>query len=211
MATFTLECFAQSGNAYKAALLLALTKADWKPEFVDFFNGGARTPVFLAKNAMGEVPVLHHDEKTLTQSAVILDYLSRELDAFRIDTDEDTRLEAMRWLFWDNHKLTNYTATLRFLLNFANTGDTPVTEFMTARRNTAFKVLERQLAQRTWIVGDKPTIVDLSCSGYLFWPDELNVDFAADWPAINAWLSRIKALDGWSHPYDLMPGHPIPS
>ncbi|MEO0618173.1 MAG: glutathione S-transferase family protein, partial [Pseudomonadota bacterium] len=170
-----------------------------------------RTPEFLAKNAMGEVPVLHHGDRTVTQSAVILEYLSHELDAFRVDLDEDTRREAMRWLFWDNHKLTNYTATLRFLLMFAKTGQTPVTEFMTARRDTTFKVLERHLMDRTWIVSDRPTIVDLSCSGYLFWPNELGVDFPTDWPAINAWLERIKNLDGWTHPYDLMPGHPIPS
>jgi glutathione S-transferase len=24
------------------------------------------------------------------------------------------------------------------------------------------------------------------------------------------WLDRIKALPGWKHPYDLMPGHPLP-
>jgi glutathione S-transferase len=24
-------------------------------------------------------------------------------------------------------------------------------------------------------------------------------------------LERIKALPGWAHPYDLMPGHPMPA
>jgi glutathione S-transferase len=23
------------------------------------------------------------------------------------------------------------------------------------------------------------------------------------------WLDRIKALPGWKHPYELMPGHPM--
>jgi glutathione S-transferase len=27
---------------------------------------------------------------------------------------------------------------------------------------------------------------------------------------IGAWLDRIRALPGWKHPYDLMPGHPVP-
>jgi glutathione S-transferase len=44
MAEYTLYCFAQSGNAYKAALMLALCRADWAPRFVDFFNGETRTP-----------------------------------------------------------------------------------------------------------------------------------------------------------------------
>ena len=53
MAEYTLHCFAQSGNAYKAALMLALAGADWEPVFVDFFNGETRTPEYRELNAMG--------------------------------------------------------------------------------------------------------------------------------------------------------------
>ena len=34
MSEYTLYCFAQSGNAYKAALTLELAGADWTPRFV---------------------------------------------------------------------------------------------------------------------------------------------------------------------------------
>ena len=37
MAEYQLYCFAQSGNAYRAALMLNLIGADWEPIFVDFF------------------------------------------------------------------------------------------------------------------------------------------------------------------------------
>ena len=30
-----------------------------------------------------------------------------------------------------------------------------------------------------------------------------------DYPAIGAWMERIKALPGWQHPYELMPGYPL--
>ncbi|MGI9408146.1 MAG: glutathione S-transferase family protein, partial [Hyphomicrobiaceae bacterium] len=201
----------QSGNAYKPALMLALNKADWEAKWVDFFNGGVRTPEFLAINDMGEVPVLIHGETTLTQSAVILDYLSRHFGTFSIEeSGEETRREGLRWLFWDNHKLTSYIATYRFLLNFAKTGDTPVTDFFAGRIRNTLKVLNGHLHGRDWMVGDKPTIVDLSLCGYLFWPDEFRVSWD-DHPAIAGWLGRIKALDGWVHPYELMPGHPLPA
>ena len=62
MAEYELHCFAQSGNAYKPALMLALTGADWEPVFVDFFNGGTRTPEYPALNEMGEVPLLIHGD-----------------------------------------------------------------------------------------------------------------------------------------------------
>ena len=60
---FTLYCFAQSGNAFKVALMLNLCGAKWEPRFVDFFNGETRTPEYRASiNEMGEVPVLEHAE-----------------------------------------------------------------------------------------------------------------------------------------------------
>ena len=110
MAEYTLWCFAQSGNAYKAALALALADADWAPRFVDFFGGETKTAAFRAVNVMGEVPLLEHDGRRLGQSGVILDYLAQTLGRFGA-RDDDERREILRWLFWDNHKLTSYTAT----------------------------------------------------------------------------------------------------
>ncbi len=82
MSEYRLHCFAQSGNSYKPALLLALAGADWEPVYVDFFNGGTRTPEYRAMNEMGEAPVLEHGDLSLTQSGVILDYLSERYRDF---------------------------------------------------------------------------------------------------------------------------------
>ena len=71
MAEYILHCFAQSGNAYKPALMLALSGADWEPRFVDFFNGATRTPEYCAINVMGEVPLLEHRGQVLSQSCLL--------------------------------------------------------------------------------------------------------------------------------------------
>ena len=78
MAEYQLHCFAQSGNAYRVALMLNLIGADWEPVFVDFFGKGVpRTPEYRENvNEMGEVPVLVHGDKKLSQSGV-LPHLSR--------------------------------------------------------------------------------------------------------------------------------------
>jgi glutathione S-transferase len=95
MAEYRLHCFAQSGNAYKAALMLNLCGADWEPVFVDFFNGATRTPEFRELNEMGEVPVLEHEGTRLTQSGVILDFLASRFGKFGWQ-DEDERREILR-------------------------------------------------------------------------------------------------------------------
>jgi glutathione S-transferase len=208
MADYTLYCFAQSGNAYKSALALALAGADWSPRFVDFFNGETRTPEYRSINAMGEVPVLEHRGQRLSQSGVILDYLAESLGKFG-PGDDAQRREILRWLLWDNHKLTSYTATYRFLRTFTKDANPAVLEVFRKRAETAWGVLDAHLAGRRYVVDDRLTIADLSLCGYLFFADEIGVDWAA-YPGIRDWLERIQSQPRWAHPYKLMPGHPLP-
>ena len=200
---FKLYCFAQSGNAYKAALMLNLCGAKWEPRLVDFFNGETRTPEYRAINEMGEVPILEHRGKRFTQSGVILHYLADHFGKF-----QGERLEVLRWILWDNHKLTSYIATLRFFIQFQKTGETPVSEFLRGRVKTSLGILDSHLSKSDFVVGEGPTIADLSICGYLYWPDEFGISWT-DYPRIGAWLERIRKLPGWVHPYELMPGHPL--
>jgi glutathione S-transferase len=211
MADYQLHCFAQSGNAYKVALMLALTKSSWEPVFVDFFNGETRGARFRTDlNEMGEVPVLAFDGKQVTQSGAILTLLSERTGKFG-SNDAEARYEVLRWILFDNHKFTSYLATFRFFHAFAKPLDPAVMDFLRARVRAGLGIVEKHLATRTFVVGDAATIADLSLCGYLYYPaDEFGFDIAQESPAIAAWLARIKALPGWVHPYDLMPGHPLP-
>ncbi|MEL7216776.1 MAG: glutathione S-transferase N-terminal domain-containing protein, partial [Pseudomonadota bacterium] len=94
MAEYTLHCFGESGNAYKAALGLNLAGLDWEARFVDFFNGATRTPEFRALNAMGEVPVLETPSGVLSQSGAILAHLGEATGKFGSASDP----EVLRWL-----------------------------------------------------------------------------------------------------------------
>jgi len=206
---YTLYCFAQSGNAYKPALMLELAGANWSPRFVDYFNGETRMPAYRAINAMGEVPLLEHRGKRFSQSGVILDYLASTLGQFGAD-GEDERREILRWLLFDNHKLTSYTATYRFLRTFVANPDPAVVAEFGNRAQAAWAILDAHLAGRRFVVADRPTIADLSLCGYLFFDDEIGVDWNTH-PNVRDWLARLRALPRWKHPYELMPGHPRPA
>lgn len=203
--TAQLWCFGESGNAYKAALTMELAGYDWSPVYVDFFNGEARSPEFRAINEMGEVPVFREGDLTLTQSAVIQMHIADRAGKFW----GDDRAEVMRWLLWDNHKLSGQAGATRFLMNFlpADKRPKPVIEFQQGRLHVAYKVLDGHLASRDWVAGSSPSIADFACCGYLFYPEPFGFD-RAEWPHIDRWLQAIAALPGWKHPYDLMPGNP---
>lgn len=205
-----LYCFGESGNSYKAALTLELSGINWEPVFVDFFNGESRTPEFRAMNNMGEAPVLVDTDHnyTLTQSGAIQDYIVHLTGKLTGDTPQDRR-EVLRWMLWDNHKLSSPAGMTRFLMNFLPADKRPaeVIAFTQARLKTAYATLNAALEGRDWLVGDHLTIADISCCGYLFYPEPFGFD-RTDWPHIDAWLTRVSDTPGWKHPYDLMPGSP---
>jgi glutathione S-transferase len=207
MTGYKLYCFGESGNAYKAALMLSLCNLEWKPIWVDFFNGETRKPEYRATvNEMGEVPVLLHGDKKISQSGVILDYLAEQTRKFG-PKSEDERREILRWMLFDNHKFTSYIATLRFMISLAKTGETPVTEFLRQRSTNALKIVDAHLGQQPFLIGKRATIADLSLCGYMYFGDELSIDLNAFTKVLN-WLDRIKSLPGWKHPYELMPRAP---
>ena len=202
MSEFKLYCFGESGNSYKVALMLAFCELEWEPVFVDFFNGETRSAAYRTDvNEMGEAPVLDHNGMRLSQSGVILDYLCSLTGKFAGKNAAERR-EILRWILFDNHKFTGSIATLRFMIAFSKTGETPVTEFLRARAMGAMNIMDAHLAKSTFLLGDRPTIADLSAVGYLYYGDELPLQIT---PHVQAWMEKIKALPGWKHPYDLMP------
>jgi glutathione S-transferase len=178
MREYRLHGFKESGNAYKAALMLELCGCDWEMVWVDYFNGQTRDEAFRAEvNEMGEAPVLEHKGRTFTQSGVILDYLAAVTGKFGPRDDEERR-EILRWTLFDNHKFTSYFATLRFLIGLQKSGESPVTEFLRTRARGAYGIVDTE-----------PT----------------GIERAKEFPNVDAWAARIAALPRWKHPYDLMP------
>ncbi|WP_264210080.1 glutathione S-transferase family protein [Leisingera thetidis] len=205
--TMKLHCFGESGNSYKAALALELSGLAWEPVFVDFFGGAARSDAFRGFNPMAEAPVLVDGDVTLSQSGAIQQYITDKTGRFGGRPQD--KYEVLRWVLWDNHKMSSQAGMTRFLINFLPEKHRPpeVIAFMQGRLKAAYQTLETHLEGRGWLVGDGLTNADISCCSYLYYPEPFGFD-RADWPNIDAWLTRISEVPGWKHPYDLMPGKP---
>jgi glutathione S-transferase len=89
----------------------------------------------------------------------------------------------------------------------ATAPDPAVMDWLRARMDNAFGIVDKHLQARAFMVGAAPTIADFSLSGYLFYPlEESGYEIAARYPNIDAWRARLKALPGWGDPYDILPG-----
>ncbi len=205
--TIKLYCFGESGNSYKAALALELSGLNWVPVKVDFFKGETRSAEYRQNvNEMGEAPVFIDGDFRTSQSGAIQAYITEKTGKFGGTTQEE-KYEVLRWVLWDNHKLSSMAGMTRFLMNFLpeEHRNADVIAFNQGRLKAAYQVLNAHLDGRDWIVGNAPTNADFSCCGYLYYPEPFGFD-RAEWPHIDAWLTRLSEQPGWKHPYDLMPG-----
>lgn len=207
MRGYRLHYFPESGNSYKLALMLTLCGETFEPIWTDFAGGITRTAEWRNTfNEMGEIPVLEIDGLKMTQTAPILLRLAERYGRFGSTTREEES-SLLRWLFWDNHKLTSYMATYRFMRSFTQDGDPQVLKYFRRRLDDFLGILELHLAARAFAIGEKPTVADISMMAYLHYPsDEHGYDFQQSHPAVHAWLGRMAGLPGWKPAYDLLPG-----
>jgi glutathione S-transferase len=207
MPTYRLHYFPESGNSYKLALMLTLCGQTFEPVWTDFGGGITRTAEWRRTvNEMGEIPVLEEDGVRFTQTAPILLKLARQFGKFGGEIEQE-QFELLRWLFWDNHKLTGYMATYRFMRTFTPSGDPAVLTHFRKRLDDFLGILETHLQENAFAIGAKPSIADISMMAYLHYPaDETGYDFAVSHAAVSAWLGRMASLPGWKSAYDLLPG-----
>lgn len=197
----------ESGHSYKVALALRLMGVPYEQRAVDLnLPRDQRPEDFRAVALFGEVPVyVDEDGLAVCQSNAILDTIARRYAKL------DGRTPALRtrvreWLAWEANRLAMSFPHLRFSRRFTR-ADPVLEAWWTQRMQSDFECLDRHLRDTPFIVGDAPTIADISCCGYLFWTDQAGVDLAP-WPAIVDWLARIRSLPGWSAPYDLLIASP---
>src|SRR6516162_10626483 len=170
MTRYRLHYFPESGNSYKLALMLTLCGQEFEPVWTDFGGGVTRTQDWRASvNEMGEIPVLEEDGERLTQTAPILLRLSERYGKFG-GNGSDEQYELLRWLFWDNHKLTGYMATYRFHRAFTPNPDPQVLKYFRRRLDDFLSILDQHLKTNAFAIGERPTVADLSMMAYLHYP-----------------------------------------
>ena len=189
--------YPDSGNGYKARLLLNLLGIPFELVVRDILKGETGTPEFLAKNPNGRVPTLELDDGAfLAESNAILFYLAEGtayLPGGRLD-----RAWVLQWMFFEQYSHEPNIATSRFWLKHLDMTDERRAA-LDAKRTAgyaALDVMERHLANRECFVGVAPTIADIALYAYTHVAGEGG--FALDaYPAIRAWLGRVAALPGY--------------
>ena len=79
------------------------------------------------------------------------------------------KYEVLRWVLWDNHKMSSQAGLLRFLSNFLPEEKRPkeAMNFLNGRLQIAYKVLDEALSSSDWLVGDSISKVLIACGDFV--------------------------------------------
>ncbi len=185
-----------SGNAWKVRILLRQLGIPFERVTLDLAKGATKEPAFRAKSRFARVPVLElEDGRTIVESDAIMMYLANGTRF--LPDDPYLRADVMSWLFFEQADLLRALALPRFfhLRGIADQMAQKIADFQEGAY-PALEKLDAWLTGRTWLVDDRYTIADLGPFAYVSMATEGNYDMTR-FPAINAWLTRVKAQPGW--------------
>jgi glutathione S-transferase len=199
--------YAASGNCLKVRLLLGLLGRSYERVAVDIFGGDTLTDAYAALNPVRETPVLELDSgERIVQSAAILWFLA-EGTSYLPDTALE-RARVVQWLSFEQERVMGGLGNPRFrlLTGRAAPGD-PQIEARLATGREALTVLDEHLSN--WVVGTTPTIADLALYPYVSVAGDAGLDLG-EWPAVCAWLGRLRALPGFVDDFVTYPANARP-
>jgi len=194
MTALKLHDLEPSGNCYKIRLFCALLglKLDLAP--VDLMGGAHKKGPFIDLNPFGEIPVLEDGGVVLRDSQAILVYLARKYGGENwLPTDAAGMAEVVTWLMVAENEIARGPGDARLHDKFGFMLDVDL-----ARANAAriLGLIESHLKTHDWLALGRPTIADIACMPYIALGHEGGVPLAP-YPAIQAWVGRIKALPGF--------------
>jgi glutathione S-transferase len=198
--------YAASGNCYRVRLLLALLDLPYERVAIDIFAGDTLTDEFARLNPARETPVLELDSgELIVQSNAILWYLADGTPFVPDDLLERTRV--LQWLLFEQEWIARGIGAARFMVL---TGRSP--ELVGARialGSAGLELLERHLAEREFVVGERASIADVSLYAYTHVAPEAGLALGP-FTAVRRWIARIEALPGFLNDYAPYPDNARP-
>lgn len=179
--------FRGSGNCLKVKWVCDRLAIPYDWVELEIFEGATRTPDFLARSPMGQVPVAEFaGGQCLAQSGAIMLHLAE--GSALIPEEGFARAQMMEWMFWEQNLHEPSVAALRADVRFRGKAADPE---KIKRGEACLALMNAHLADRNWFVGGALSLADIALVAYTRWAHEGGFDLAA-YPAVQAWVARCE-------------------
>jgi glutathione S-transferase len=185
-----------SGNCYKVRLLAAHLGLPLERRTLDVVDRSNRREVIGDLNPALRVPTLVLDDgRPLGESGAIIWYLGA---GTRFVPEDGYELaQVLQWMFFEQYDCEPNIAVARFLVQYAGGAEQHADRLPALREagDRALAALERHLAGRHYLVGERLSIADIALYGYTHVAEQGGFDLGR-YPAIRAWIARVAAEPG---------------
>jgi GST-like protein len=156
-------------NGIKVAVMLEETGLPYEPHLVSFDNNDQLSPEFLALNPNNKIPAILDPNGpdgrplALFESGAILLYLADKTGQFILPTASG-RYETIEWLMFQMGAVGPMFGQVGFFHKFAGRQyeDKRPRDRYVAEARRLLGVIDKRLEGRTWMMGDRYTIVDMA-------------------------------------------------
>jgi glutathione S-transferase len=201
---WTLYDFLPSGNGYKVRLTLRELGRPFSYREVDILRGESRTPWFLAKSPVGQIPLLELDDGTcLCESTAILFYLAEGTPL--LPRDRLSRTRVLQWMCFEQTHVDGVISRARFRRLYPDVIPTRPEEFEQWWKEGAdvLRVLEAHLATQDYLVDQRFSIADIALYAYVHCAADGGFDLNPHC-ALRKWFARIESRPAYI-PIDEVP------
>ncbi len=188
----------KSGNCYKVQLICALLNIEHEWIDVDILAGDTQETNFKSKNPTAKIPLLElPDGRCLSESNAIINYLAHGSQF--LPTDIFLLAKVQQWQFFEQYSHEPYIAVARFINKYLKLPEERKAEYESKQMggHKALNVMNNQLKESHYLVGNEPTVADISLYAYTHVAQEGGFDLQ-QYPYVNIWLKRIEKMPNYS-------------
>lgn len=187
-------------------VLMTLAEKGARADFqmVDIMKGEGHSPEHLARQPFGQVPVFEEDDGwQLYESRAICRYLDARLPGPALmPADLRQRAEVEQWISIEASNFTPAAMKVIWQLLFSKMmgkePDLAVAEEGRKGVRKTVAVMEKQLENRNFLVGDGLTLADIGFMPYIeYLAAAGEIGLLADTPKVNAWWNRLAERPTW--------------
>lgn len=183
----------------KVITTLHETNTPFEMNALDFMKGEHKQPAHMARQPFGQVPAIDDDGFAMYESRAIARYIDNKTGNKLTPTDLKHRAKMDQWMSVEVEDFTPNAMKFVYEHVFKRPQGADVIATATQKLETATAILDKNLAGKTFMVGDQFTLADVMFMPY--------IEYAMNTPAKDevfakhanfmSWWGRVSERPSW--------------